>query len=102
LKFITISKNEPEYFEQLKKAELLFIDDAGTEPSAIVKIWGNEVVPFTDMIYHRYERQLFTIITSNLTMPELSAKYGERIADRFEEMFDRIAFENNSYRKLPT
>jgi DNA replication protein DnaC len=101
LKFITMCKNEPERFEQLKTAELLLIDDAGTEPSAVVKIWGNELVPFTDMIYHRYERQLFTIITSNLTMAELSSKYGERIADRFEEMFDRIPFENNSYRKLP-
>jgi DNA replication protein DnaC len=101
LKFITMCKNEPEHFEQLKTAELLLIDDTGTEPSSVVKIWGNELVPFTDMIYHRYERQLFTIITSNLTMAELSAKYGERIADRFEEMFDRIPFENNSYRKLP-
>lgn len=58
-----------------------------------------EISPFVDTIYYRYDRQKFTIMTSNLSAEDLADKYGERIADRFTEMFDRIAFENYSYRK---
>lgn len=98
LELADIAKNQPERFDKIKKAELLAIDDVGTEPS-VVKVWGNEISPFVDTIYYRYDRQLFTIMTSNLNTEELANKYGERIADRFTEMFDRIAFENQSYRK---
>ena len=75
----------------------MVIDDVGVEPSTI-KVWGNEISPFVEVIYHRYDRQLFTIVTSNLDDEELFKRYGPRVADRFAEMFDRIAFENNSYR----
>ena len=64
-----------------------------------MKVWGNEISPFVDTIYYRYDRQLFTIMTSNLNAEDLANKYGERIADRFTEMFDRIPFINHSYRK---
>ena len=98
LELADIAKNEPERFNGIKKAELLAIDDVGTEPS-VVKVWGNEISPFVDTIYYRYDRQLFTIMTSNLNVEDLANKYGERIADRFTEMFDRIPFINHSYRK---
>lgn len=98
LELADIAKNQPERFDSIKKAELLAIDDVGTEPS-VVKVWGNEISPFVDTIYYRYDRQKFTIMTSNLNAEDLADKYGERIADRFAEMFDRIAFENYSYRK---
>lgn len=98
LELATIAKNEPERFETLKKAELLFIDDVGVEPS-VVKVWGNEISPFVDMIYYRYDRQLFTIMTSNLNSEDLAEKYGLRVADRFTEMLDQIVFSNHSYRK---
>lgn len=98
LELADIAKNQPERFDYIKKAELLAIDDVGTEPS-VVKVWGNEISPFVDTIYYRYDRQKFTIMTSNLSAEDLADKYGERIADRFTEMFDRIAFENYSYRK---
>ncbi len=98
LELAGMAKNEPERFDRLTKSDLLFIDDVGVEPS-IVKVWGNEISPFVDTIYYRYDRQLFTIMTSNLNTDELATKYGERVADRFTEMFDKIAFENHSYRK---
>jgi DNA replication protein DnaC len=98
MEFATIAKEDPGRFEAIKKAELLFIDDVGVEPS-VVKVWGNEVSPFVDAIYYRYDRQLFTIMTSNLDTDDMTKKYGLRVADRFTEMFDRIPFENHSYRK---
>ena len=54
--------DDPTYFNKLKNQELLFIDDVGTEPAS-VKSWGNEFSPVTELIYARYDRQLFTIAT---------------------------------------
>ena len=64
--------NDPMYFNKLKNQELL---------------------------YARYDRQLFTIATSNLKDSDFGERYGIRIADRMEEMFERIYYQNKSYRK---
>jgi DNA replication protein DnaC len=42
----------------------------------------------------------YTFITTNLMPSELSEKYGLRLADRFREMFDVIAYEHPSYRTM--
>ena len=78
--------NDPMYFNKLKNQELLFIDDIGTEPAS-VKSWGNEFSPVVELLYARYDRQLFTIATSNLKDSDFGERYGIRIADRMEEMF---------------
>lgn len=98
LELADMARDNPERFRNIKNSELLAIDDVGVEP-ALVKTWGNEISPFVDLIYHRYDRQLFTLVTSNLNPEDLEKRYGARIADRFTEMFDRIAFENKTYRK---
>ena len=98
LELANIAKDDSVQFENIKKTELLAIDDVGIEPS-VVKVWGNEISPFVDTIYYRYDRQLFTIMTSNLNAEDLRKRYGERVADSFREMFDRVPFENRSYRK---
>lgn len=90
--------DDPTYFNKLKNQELLFIDDVGTEPAS-VKSWGNEFSPVTELIYARYDRQLFTIATSNLADEEFGDRYGECIADRMEEMFERLHYSQKSYRK---
>lgn len=98
LELANIAKEENGRFERIQKSELLAIDDVGVEPS-IIKVWGNEISPFVDTIYYRYNRQLFTLMTSNLSEEQLAEKYGERIADRFTEMFDKIHFGNKTYRR---
>lgn len=90
--------DDPAYFSKLKNQELLFIDDVGTEPEC-VKSWGNEFSPVTELIYARYDRQLFTIATSNLADEEFGERYGLRIADRMEEMFERLYYKQKSYRR---
>ena len=90
--------SDPESFTRLRNQEMLFIDDIGTEPASI-KIWGNEISPVTELLYFRYDRQLFTIITSNLSDKDLEDRYGLRIADRMDEMFERLHYSNRSYRK---
>ena len=91
------TKGETE-FDKYKKTEMLSIDDLGIEPIT-AKLYGNESTPIIDLLYYRYDWRLFTIITSNLDEQGLDTMYGPRIADRFREMFDRIAYTNASYRK---
>lgn len=88
----------PGQYKKMKETEKLFIDDIGTEP-ANVKNWGNECSPLTELIYFRYDKQLFTLGTSNLNDAELKERYGLRISDRFNEMFEKVSFPGNSYRK---
>ncbi len=85
-------------FESYKRADMLFIDDIGTE-SASIKSWGNEFTPVIDLMLYRYERQLFTLLTSNLDDRGIEGFYGPRVADRFNEMFDKLSYTNRSYRK---
>ena len=101
-----IASRENSLFKKIKKlkqrkyreSEMLFIDDMGIEPST-VKSWGNELSPVTELLYFRYDKQLFTLVTSNLNDEQLSKWYGSRILDRFNEMFDRVYFTGKSYRK---
>lgn len=88
----------PDKYKKLKETELLFIDDIGTEPTC-VKSWGNECSPLTELIYSRYDNQLFTLATSNLNDVELKERYGLRISDRLNEMFEKVYFPGSSYRK---
>lgn len=97
LELATIAKDDTEKFLKLKQAELLVIDDVGIEP-AVVKVWGNEISPFTELMYYRYDRQLWTLLTTNFDDEDFYKRYGPRLADRFTEMFDKIPFENNTYR----
>lgn len=77
---------------------LLLIDDLGIEPT-IVNDYGTETTPMVDLIYRRYEHRSFTVVTSNLDDETLEAKYGARVADRFNETFDKLNYTNGSYRR---
>lgn len=84
-------------FRQIKERPMLAIDDLGTEPLEKMD-YGNVMTPIVELIEHRYDRQLFTFITTNLTPDEIRGKYKDRVADRFNEMLHKIVFNNTSYR----
>ena len=89
---------DPERFGHFKAATQIFIDDLGTEPVE-VKDFGTVRMPLVEILYHRYETMKFTLCTTNEDDTSLKAKYGERIADRMGEMFNRLAFGAKSFRK---
>lgn len=97
-------RNAKAITEQDKYIKSLGIDDLGTEPIEQMA-YGNVITPTTDLLYHRYEKRLFTVVTTNLALqpndsgvPTLRQRYGDRLADRMNEMFHVIPFYNNSYR----
>lgn len=85
-------------FEELRDRPMLAVDDMGTEPTEVLN-YGSLLSPVVDLIEHRYNRQLFTFITTNLVGKQIRDKYGDRIADRFNEMLHVIVFKDISYRK---
>lgn len=84
-------------FLKLSGRDMLGIDDLGTEPKEVMD-FGNVVTPIVDLLTKRYDDQLFTIITTNLTPKQIRDCYGNRIADRLNEMFEKIVFNNGTYR----
>ena len=51
-----------------------------------------------ELLTRRYDEQLFTLLTTNLTPEGIRKRYGDRIADRLSEMAVVIPFKNPSYR----
>jgi DNA replication protein DnaC len=92
-----LCKNNYESYRKLISVDMLGIDDLGTEPSEVMD-YGNVYTPVIDLLTKRYEEQLFTIITTNLTPQQIRGHYGDRIADRLNEMVKKIVFNNATYR----
>lgn len=94
-----LSKDNPNLFKKMKNCGLLAIDDFGTEPAEVMS-YGNVTTPLTELLYHRYDEGLFTIISTNLTPKHIKERYGERISDRFADMMTVVSFPDISFRKL--
>lgn len=94
-----VAKDDYKAFKVLCRQQMLAIDDLGTEPAEVLD-YGNVLNPAIDLLSSRYKDQLFTVVTTNLTPKEIREHYGDRIADRFNEMFERIIFNNETYRIL--
>ncbi len=84
-------------YEEYKTTKRLYIDELGSE-SPRSYIYGTEYTPIQNLITYRYNRQLPTIITTNLTDSMITQRYGERIADRFNEMCSVLYFSGPSFR----
>ena len=92
-----LCKSDFREWENLCSLPMLAVDDLGIEPLEI-QDYGNILSPMVDLLTRRYDRQFFTMLTTNLTPQEIRAKYGDRIADRLNEMMVKIVFGNPTYR----
>lgn len=88
---------KPEQLTAYQTIPLLFLDDLGREPTEVMR-YGNVTSPITELLEYRYNQRLTTIVTTNLEPSEIREKYGDRIADRFNEMFVVVSYTGNSYR----
>lgn len=82
-----------------RRHDILFIDDLGHEPTEIMN-YGMIYTPIIDLLEARYKMQKYTIITTNLKSKDLRQKYGERIADRFNEMMEIVEFDGETFRVI--
>ena len=96
-RIIQIARDE-EIMKAAKGTKVLCIDDIGLEPTEVLD-YGNAINPVIEILEHRYRQQLFTFITTNLTPKQIREKYGDRIADRFNEIMKCIVYENPTFRR---
>ncbi len=83
-----------EWMAAVKNADLLVLDDLGSER---VTEWVQERV-FV-VVNHRYREVLPTLFTSNIGPKDLAAKLGERTASRIISMCDWVSLEGEDYRE---
>ena len=87
--------------EQLAKIDVLIINDLGLE-SAKLMDFGTERNIISDLLYLRYRAyqtdKKRTYITTNLSKESLNQRYGDRLAERFNEMFNFIVVTGGSKR----
>ena len=94
-----LARTDNSAFLRLSQKDMFGIDDPGTESQEVMD-FGNVVTPVIDLLTKRHDEQLFTIITTNLTPKQIREHYGDRIAERLNEMVEKIVFTNNSYRSI--
>lgn len=94
---VRLYRNNAEAWERLCSTPKLAIDDFGEEPVEVMD-YGNVSNPLIDLLSKRYDDQLLTIITTNVPNNDIRKLYGDRIADRFNEMMQVIIFTNKSFR----
>ena len=83
---------------QCKMCSTLLLDDLGIEPS-VVKNYGTERTYIVDILNHRYDKCLPTVISTNLDEVGIASIYGDRTEDRIKEICNKINYEGDSYRR---
>ena len=84
---------EDEIIRRLSNADLLIIDDLGTEQ---LTDWSRSKI--YNIIDSRYRNELPLIITTNKTIEDINEDYGKRTADRILEMCTTMKFTHKSLR----
>ena len=92
------------FIDELIKVKELVINDVGTD-SSVIKHYGSNIELVNEILTLRYIKwqklggAFKTHISSNLVENQIEAMYGDRIYDRFKEMFNTIQSNNlKSYR----
>lgn len=100
LSYIRLGVREGDYEERkkrLKEVEVLLIDDLGEVWKVEEKDTGREAI--TEIIAHRHDWELATLITSNLGTDTMSKQYSAKIAERIGEMCAVVEIKGPNLRK---
>ena len=84
------------FFQKHNKAAVIYFDDFGTESNA--SNFGIKNL-MKDILEERYANNKRTFLTSNLTLDKIQEKYGDRVYDRLQEMFNIIIMPGDSFRR---
>lgn len=76
---------------------IIYIDDVGTEN--VANKYGNKRIPFMELCDLAEIKGKLLILTTNLDIPHLEEKYGERTIDRLRAITKCVTFRGKSLRK---
>ena len=96
-KMVAWHLNDHSVFDLPHQEKIICVDDLGTE-AAETLVYGNKISVMTDFFEEAYKTNCFLFVTSNLGADEITSRYGQRVRDRFREMFHALKFTNPSYR----
>lgn len=82
-------------FREFADVKLLVLDDLGAAKSSE---WVEEIN--YRLVNHRYEHELPTLITSNVSPRHLTEYLGERVASRLAEMTTRVVLDGSDRRRV--
>lgn len=82
--------------QMLRRTGRLFLDDMGTE---IPRDWVGEFL--YEVLNHRHNQHLTTVITTNLDLDEMADYFGPRIWGRVKRMAEPIEMDGEDLRDLP-
>ncbi len=97
LDMLRFAFNDPETtfearFEQVRNADLLVLDDFGTQNATA---WAQEKL--FQLMNYRYINKLPTVVTTNLTLDEIESRIRSRLQD--EELVRRVQISAPDYRR---
>ena len=87
-----------EYESDKWPTKIVVFDDVGTEPEEFV-VFGNRHRLFAEAVDYCEKNGVLLIFTTNLTLQEITARYGERVADRLRQLVQPVVFTGKSMRK---
>lgn len=83
--------------DAVKAKHIIYIDDVGTENLSVK--FGEKRLAFCEIVDESEKRGKLLILTTNLSLNEISQKYGERTMDRLTAITTRVLFKGESLRK---
>lgn len=83
--------------DAVKGKHIIYIDDVGTENMSVK--YGEKRLAFCEIVDEAEKRGKLLILTTNLSLDEISKKYGERTMDRLVGITSLVKFQGNSLRK---
>lgn len=83
--------------DTVKQKHIIYIDDIGTENVSVK--FGEKRLAFCEIVDEAEKRGKLLILTTNLSLDEISQKYGERTMDRLVAITTRVKFKGESLRK---
>lgn len=83
--------------DAVKQKHIIYIDDVGTENMSVK--FGEKRLAFCEIVDEAEKRGKLLILTTNLSLDEISQKYGERTMDRLVAITTRVKFKGESLRR---
>lgn len=83
--------------DEILKLHIIYIDDIGTEDN--LNSYGNKRMPFAELCDAAEKKGNLLILTTNLSIDELTQRYGDRVVDRLIATTKAVPFTGDSLRK---
>lgn len=83
--------------DEILKLHVVYVDDIGTEDN--LNSYGNKRCPFAELCDEAEKKGKLLILTTNLNVQELTARYGERVVDRLRAVTKVVALMGESKRR---